>query len=259
MEIKKRLMEDFKGGDLEREVEPRFLLRVNLQRSMEPSGAEISALWRGYRSREFVPHAKELGISNEIYRIVIKKAAPYMLEILRLKPEFKFALKLARLNAESFDEIEEILEVFRREGVPLRNLEFEADLSFAEEHLGGEEILKRLYTLSVTVDFAVEAGQTICLPVNLFVDVLVSKVKLKEELVKFLLGREGDFTLENRVRFFRAMVHFFKEMGISTLADGVDSKELVDLLLILGVEEAQGPYFGGYLTGEELLKRVKGA
>jgi len=238
------------------EIEPRFTPRISTADG-SLSGAEVSIFWNDKAPDEFMEAAKKLGIANQIYDELVKKSIPYLKEALSLNPRLKFAFKLYRLQVESVETIDNLLEVFNRNGVPLRNLEFESDAEFVRLGDLGVEILNKLRRLAITVDFVVETGEEICFPVNLFKEILISKIKLKRELVKDLVGESNSLRFERGVKFLRATVGFFKRLDLSVLASGVDKKEEFDLLSVLGADEVQGYLFGENLRGEEFINLVK--
>ncbi len=256
MNLVAELKEKFANKTIVKEIEPRFTPRIGVKTG-KPVGAEVSIFWNGRGPDGFMNGAKEAGISNELYKIMVEKALPYIKEALSLNPSLKFSFKLYRLQLESSEPIDELLKLFAEADVPLRNLEFESDLEFAKKGELCREILEKLRRLSITVDFVLETDEEICLPLELFTDVVVSKTKLKRDLIKFLLGEGEGFSFEKGVKFLRATVNFFKELDISVLAAGVDTKAEFDLLAVMGVDEVQGKLFGENLKGEEFISFIK--
>jgi EAL domain-containing protein (putative c-di-GMP-specific phosphodiesterase class I) len=257
MNLKEQLLKKWEDKTIFKEITPRFTPRIDLKNGEKPVGAEVVIFWNGREANRFMPTAKEIGISNELYGEMVKKSIPYIVKALKIDPSLKFAFKLYRLQLESSEPIDEILKLFTDASVPLRNLEFESDLGFVKRKELSRSILEKLRSLSIAVDFVLETDEELCFPVHLFADVVIEKVKIRKHLTKFFLGETDMLSFENAVRFLRALISFFRELDISVLVGGVDRKEELDFLKVLGVDEVQGKYFGENLTGEEFISFIK--
>jgi EAL domain-containing protein (putative c-di-GMP-specific phosphodiesterase class I) len=260
MAVKEELLKSHREGVLLEEIEPRFQLRVNVQKGEIPSGAEVYVYWKGKPPEEFVQSAKDLGLSNEIYKEVVCKAIPVMKEALKLNPRLKFTFKLYRMQIENFETLGELLNIFRQEGISYRNIELEADLEFLYEK-GKEklrtEIMKGLFYLSITTNLVLKTQEEVCLPLKLLKELIIEKVKWGKGIIEEVFRNMDSIKFEGDVRLLKALVRFFKDLNMSVIADGVDRKEVVDFLYLIGVDELQGPYYGGIVTGEEFLKLLK--
>jgi len=260
MSIKKDLLKAKEEGSLLKEVEPRFQLRVNIQKGEIPTGAEVYVFWKELQPNGFMPTAKELGLANEIYKEIVKKAIPTIKEALKINPRLKFTFKLYRMQIENFETIEELLDIFRKEGISFRNIEFETDLSFLYEK-GREklhtEIMKKLFYLSITTNLVLRTQEEVCLPLDLLKQLVIEKVKFSKSLLDEVFKDMDALKFEGEVRLLRALVRFFKALNMLIVADGVDKKEILDFLYLIGVDEVQGPYYGGILKAEEFLKLLK--
>ncbi len=254
LEVKQQLEESFKKGRFEVELEPLFQLRVNIQEGDKPSGAEVLMTWKGKKPEEFIKEAKDLDIANEMYLTLIRKTIPVVNEALKINPNLKFAYKLYRMNLRSFDQVQEILDIFSQNGISFKNLEFEVDtnLLLREER----KIVRKLFYLSITTNLVLENFGTHCLPLNIFWDIPIEKVKFSEKLIEGIINEDGEHMVK-KVKFFKALVNFLKELDIGTVATGVRRRLLLDLLRVLGVNEAQGPIFAPFLTAEKFLQCLK--
>ncbi len=236
-------------------VEAKFKPRVNLQSGRKISGAEILIFYDGKPPQVFVEKAKCEGSANLLYTEMVKKALPTLKEALKINPELVFSLKLYRLSLEDIKPVNELLEIFRKEGIPFSNVEFEANMQLLRENLG-EEVLKHLSLLSVACGFVLETDGEICIPQKFIDKFLVQKVKLSRVLLDWIFDEKG-FTFGRGVKFAKALVEFFKRVDLSVLVDGVKTEPETELLFLMGVDEVQGPLYGEALTGEEFLKLVK--
>jgi EAL domain-containing protein (putative c-di-GMP-specific phosphodiesterase class I) len=257
MDLREKLLAKWEDKSIFKEIEPRFTPRISIRDGGKLSGAEVVVFWNELEANGFMPTAKELGISNDLYKDMVKKAVPYISEALNIKPSLKFTFKLYRLQLENPQPVDELIQIFTDAKIPLRNLEFESDLEFVKRKELSEKILDKLHRLSIAVDFVLETDEELCFPVHLFADVIIKKVKIRKHLTKFLLGETDSLSFENAIRFLRALISFFRELNIAILAAGVDQKAELDFLTVLGVDEVQGAYFGENLKGEEFLEFVR--
>jgi EAL domain-containing protein (putative c-di-GMP-specific phosphodiesterase class I) len=204
-----------------------------------------------------MPTAKDIGLANEIYTEVVKKAIPVMKTALKINPRMKFTFKLYRMQIENFDTVDKILDIFRNEGISFRNVEFEADIDFLYEK-GKEkvhsDVMRKLFYLSVATNLVLRTTEEVCLPLNLLKNLMIEKVKFSKSFLDEVFEDMTTLKFEGQVRLLRALIRFFKALNMLVVVDGVDKKEVLDFLFLLGVDEVQGPYYGGIMEGEEFLK-----
>ena len=259
MDIKENLMGKVEEKSRGVNIEPRFQIRVSIGGKKEkPSGAEVLAYVNG-EPLSVLMEKEHLGVEeiSDIYTRVVTSSIPHIRRALEIEPELKFSFKLYRLHIENIYQIEDILNLFREADIPFRNLEFETDLDFLRKCAQGEEVLRKLTLLSIVTDFVLEFGDEVCIPHRFINRLLIQKIKIPSDVVEEILDQTTSLVFGKNVKLLKGLVKFLKELEISVLVDGVKTKAAVDFLSLMGVDEAQGPYFGPPLDGEKFLECLK--
>jgi EAL domain-containing protein (putative c-di-GMP-specific phosphodiesterase class I) len=102
-----------------------------------------------------------------------------------------------------------------------------------------------------------EFGDEVCIPHRFINRLLIQKIKIPSDVVEEILDQTTSLVFGKNVKLLKGLVKFLKELEISVLVDGVKTKAAVDFLSLMGVDEAQGPYFGPPLDGEKFLECLK--
>lgn len=149
-------------------------------------------------------------------------------------------------NSEYINKIDRLLQQYR---VSTNNLEIEItesvfmyDLTPLSE--GIRELKKRGISVSID-DFG--AGYS---SLNVLARVDVDVVKLDRQFLLDLEAEKGNFNLE----FMQQMIHMIKHLGFKVIAEGVETKEQVELLRKAGCQYVQGYFYAKPMPVNEFLE-----
>jgi PAS domain S-box-containing protein len=179
----------------------------------------------------FLPAAEKYGLINGIDRWVISEAT-------RLAATGRSVA--ANLSAESMGRAEILLHIERelvRTGAPAENLMFEVTETAVMRDLGaGRRFADRLVALGCSLsldDFGTGYGSLVYLRQLPF-----SQIKIDVQFIRDMANSKEDQKLVD------AIVHIARSLGKTTVAEGVEDQETLELLHDYGVDYAQGYHLG---------------
>ncbi len=180
---------------------------------------------------EFLPVAEELGLVREIDRWVVAESVRVARELGPVE---------VNLSANSLGDphlVDHIERSIAREGVDPSAIVFEiTETALIEEHGAARSFLDRLHRLGCKIaldDFGTGYGGFTYLK-QLPVDIL----KIDAEFVADLLTDEASRAV------VEAIVRLARGFGLRTVAEGVEDARTLELVRMLGVDQAQGFHLG---------------
>jgi diguanylate cyclase (GGDEF)-like protein/PAS domain S-box-containing protein len=220
-------------------------------------GAEALVRWRhptnGLISpMRFIPMAEETGLILPLGRYVLDKACRQVGSIRdRLDVDLPISVNLSPRQFQESGLLSQVAAALDATGLPSELLIFEITESMVLEDLSGaREVMKKLNRLGVRLaidDFG--TGQSSLAYLKQFP---VHEVKVDRTFVQGVAESPVDSAI------VRAVIDLAKAMGISAMAEGVETKDQVTGLQMLGCQVGQGFYFSHPLRAEEfdeLLRR----
>lgn len=152
-------------------------------------------------------------------------------------------------DASFIDELEQAME---RHGITGRLLRFEVtERAFEESHAEARAALQRLHGLGIQVwmdDFGRSSSA-----LSMLRDCDFDLVKLDIALVRGLSGNDSDHRDRTRVLLMH-IVSMAKELGMHTLAEGIESLEDLAFLRNIGCERLQGHIFAPPMPFDEVSR-----
>jgi diguanylate cyclase (GGDEF)-like protein len=220
-------------------------------------GAEALVRWRhpvhGLISpMTFIPMAEETGLILPLGRFVLEQACQQIRSIRdRLDVELPISINLSPRQFEESGLLSQVAAALDASGLPSDSLIFEITETMVMEDLSGaREIMKKLNRLGVRLaidDFG--TGHSSLAYLKQFP---VHEVKVDRAFVQGVAESAVDSAI------VRAVIDLAGAIGISTVAEGVETIDQVTGLKMLGCQVAQGFYFSRPLGAEafdELLAR----
>jgi diguanylate cyclase (GGDEF)-like protein/PAS domain S-box-containing protein len=186
---------------------------------------------------DFIPTAEQFGLIREIDNWVVKKAMGVLAGLSDAHSHISFTINLSGLSVgepKMFSLIESELE---RTGLDRNRLIFEVTESAAFQDIGRAiEFIDRIKALGCRIaldDFGVG----------------FSSFSYLKQLQADILKIDGSFIREihqskHDQLFVKALVDVARGMGMMTVAEFVESKEVYDVVRGIGVDYAQGYYIG---------------
>ncbi|URN84603.1 EAL domain-containing protein [Acetobacterium wieringae] len=244
-------MEDaLENQEFEMYLQPKYNLHTNRY-----CGCEALVRWRNPHKGlispgEFIPIFEQTGF--------IKKLDMFMLEeVCRILkrwetdgyPEISISVNLSRKNLKQSDFVERVLNITNQYRIKRSNLEIELTESSIFENVDrmieiGEAF--RLYGFKMAMDDFGSGYSSINLLGNLPLDV----IKMDQGFFNSHLKREQNLIVVESV------IKMIKKLGMTVVAEGIETEAEVDLLRSLGCDIIQGYYFGKPMTVFEFEEQI---
>lgn len=218
-----------------------FFLTYQVQRSIKTddvTGYEVLLRWlhptRGLVSPvEFIPVAEECGAITAIGDWVLEQACS---EAALWHTDHKIAVNLSALQLNNVILIEKVQQVLLRTGLPPSRLELEVtESAIIGDKARALHILRQIKALGVTI--AIDDFGTGYSSLETLRSFPFDKIKLDRSFVTEIETRQSK-------AFVRAIIALGKSLEVSVLAEGVETREQLAVLLTEGCDEVQGFLFG---------------
>ncbi|NMM37689.1 MAG: EAL domain-containing protein [Glaciimonas sp.] len=239
MTIARNLSRALNAGALELYYQPQVTLQTGAM-----IGAEALLRWNDPECgrvgpAQFIPIAEERGMMSELGKWVLQEACRQMKAWQDSGLHFpgRLAINLAAQQLEDADIADNIQEIVRAAGLTPACLELE----LTESGLMGnvERTIKIMQTLK-TAGFALSIDDfgTGYSSLSYLKRLPADTLKIDISFVRDMLKGRHDYTIVTTI------IGMARNLGLKTIAEGVEELEQAEALLALGCDEAQGYYFG---------------
>ena len=240
------MMTVFKQGDFLRNALREDRIEAFLQPIVDVRGKEVIAFEVLVRIRdgelivpagEFIEVAEELGMAKELDREVFRKGLAHYARVSAKHPQAKLFFNLFPRSFNDLAWVSGIPELARNAGVPCDKLvleitEREALPNLTQVRAALEEL--RASKISVALDDFGSGFSSFLYLKYLSIDY----VKIEGSFVRNMVADERDRIIVEQIN---SMAHRF---GLKTVAEFVEDEETAKMLVEIGVDYAQGYYFG---------------
>jgi EAL domain-containing protein (putative c-di-GMP-specific phosphodiesterase class I) len=193
----------------------------------------------------FIPLAENTGLIRRINAWVLDEAARQMAVWSRNGLELDLAVNLSARNLHDGTLVAQVVDTLERHGLPSRRLTLElTETAVMADPDAARGVIASLALLGVSVaidDFGI--GYT---SLNLLAGLEVHTLKIDKS---FVLAMQED---PRSAAIVASIINLGKALGLTTLAEGVETEALWSELRSLGCDAAQGYYFARPLTPEAL-------
>ena len=215
------------------------------------SGVEALVRWkhpeRGMVSpAEFVPVAEDSGLIVALDRWVLRHAcgeAAQWLQELADPGDFRLNVNLSPRQLGLADMAQHVADVLAETGIPAGSLRLEiTETAMMEQHDAAVHVLSALKRLGVQIsvdDFGTGYSSLARLH-----DFPIDSLKVDRSFVE-VMGETGETS-----RIARTIVLIGRTLGLSVIAEGVETAQQLDLLRELRCDAAQGYFFSRPLDGD---------
>ncbi len=250
MEIESRLRYALDNNELDIVYQP--VVDVETQ---QLSGVEALVRWNDEElgvvpPDKFIPVAEGTGLIIPIGEWVLEEACKAAKEFEKLGCPLRVAVNVSTRQFRGAHFIESVVSALTRFSVPANRLELEITESLlVDEHSEAGEIINQLCDLGVR--FSIDDFGTGYSALSYLRRFSVNTLKIDRSFISGVLESEQDASLT------RTMIAMAKNLGLETIAEGVELKEHRDFLLQYECEYAQGYYFGKPMAFEEMLAKLE--
>jgi diguanylate cyclase (GGDEF)-like protein/PAS domain S-box-containing protein len=201
---------------------------------------------------KFIPMAEECGLIFPIGNWVLRNACLQAMAWLKQGLDFgRMAINIAGPQIQRGDLVQEVQQVLADSGLPAANVELEVTegfIMYEAEHAISQ--LKKLGDLGLTL--AIDDFGTGYSSLNYLKQLPIHKLKIDQSFVRDIPHDPNDVAIST------AVVALGKSLGLTVIAEGVESKEQARILQEMGCEEVQGYLYSKPVTPEELEKLLTG-
>jgi diguanylate cyclase (GGDEF)-like protein len=217
----------------------------------------VEALLRWHHPRrglispdEFIPQAERTGLIHTLTRYTIEKSLDQLREWRDAGLHLNMAVNLSRPNLINLQFPTEISALLDERGVPASHLELEiTESSVMADPLRARVVLAKLAELGISLsldDFGAGYSSLAHLkrmPVN--------QIKIDKSFVIGMLSNDNDRVI------VRSIVDLGRNLGMSVVAEGVETAATWDALMALGCDMAQGYWLGEPMSSEDVIPRIR--
>jgi diguanylate cyclase (GGDEF)-like protein len=240
------MMSIFKQGEFLRDAMREDRIEAFLQPIINVQNNEVMAFEVLVRIRdgetiipagEFIEVAEELGMAKELDREVFRKGLAHYAVITKKNPQVKMFFNLFPRSFNDLDWVHGIPEMVRSVGVPCENIVLE---------ITEREALPNLTQVRAVIEELRDTGISVALDdfgsgfsSFLYLKYLsIDYVKIEGSFVRNMVTDERDRIIVEQIN---SMAHQF---GLKTVAEFVEDEMTAKMLAEIGVDYAQGYYYG---------------
>lgn len=247
------LKKDIDVAIIENQFELYFQPKIDLK-SMAVCGAEALIRWNhpayGLVSPlDFIPVAEQSGQIHSITEWVIKSSIQQLAEIIKTDLDFKLSINISANNLDSKDLmllLEDSLAIWN---VPAQNLVIEVtETTIMSDAKSSLKQLERIRELGVGV--SIDDFGTGYSSLAYFKKIPATELKIDKSFVDQLLDNADDRHIVSLIIFLA------KRFNLTVVAEGIETKEVLDEILQLRCHYAQGYYFSKPLPYSQFVEWV---
>ncbi|MFY9142371.1 putative bifunctional diguanylate cyclase/phosphodiesterase [Sulfuricurvum sp.] len=241
LKTRSALEEDLRKGIDERQFVLYYQAQVREDGSV--SGTEVLVRWqhpkRGIVSPiEFIPVAEETGLILPLGHWILKTACEQLARWARI-PEMEAVTMAVNVSARQFSQsnfVAEVLSVIQETGANPNRLKLELTESLLLQNI--EEVIRKMAALKVAgVSFSLDDFGTGYSSLSYLKRLPLDQLKIDQSFVRDIMNNENDAII------CKSTIALSESMGLSVIAEGVETQEQRNLLLDLGCRAYQGYWF----------------
>jgi len=229
-------------------LQPKYSISKN-----EIIGAEALVRWRHPKRgmifpNQFIPIIEENGFIKKVDYYIWEEACRFIKKCEQegIAP-CPVSVNVSRVHLRDNECIEVLSDMIKRTGIPKKLLELEITESVDDEQVSrkAQELKDEGYTLLMD-DFG--SGYS---SLNILLETPFDVIKLDKKFMEnMMVSGKGRLILEQ-------VVHMAGKLNLGLLAEGVETKEQVELLQSIGCDQVQGYYYAKPMPQEEFYEVLK--
>jgi len=237
-------------NELELYYQPRYRTRTG-----RITGAEALVRWNSpslgqVSPGDFIPVAEDAGLIVPLGEWVMRELCRYLQRWEQAGADLRFSFNVSGAQLLHEDLHTKLLAALRETGVAPNHVELEVTESVAIEHMAGAvEILRKLQETGVHI--ALDDFGTGYSSLAVLIDLPLDTLKLDQSIVSGL-GSNPDVA-----SVAGAMIGMAHSLGLSVVAEGVETEGQLKMLRNLACDEIQGFYYSAPVPAEEFERLVR--
>lgn len=184
---------------------------------------------------EFIPIAEQSGIVSDLTAWVIDTALQEFIKVQSCEPDLKLSVNLSVKDVQDASFVGKLKALLNKHNMSERNLHLEiTESSMMTDSKRSQEVIGQLHDLGVTL--AIDDFGTGFSSLSYLKQLPAKSIKIDKTFVRDMFEDDNDAVI------VRSTIDLAHNMGRKVVAEGVENKDTLDILNILGCDYAQGNY-----------------
>jgi len=248
--INSELRTAIEHNELEVHYQPKIDLRTN-----RINGFEALVRWRHPKlgvllPEEFIPLAEQSGLIRPLTMIVLRKSLEESAFFLKKIEKLRLSVNLSMRDLSDVSFADEIASILKEYDIPSSRLKFEiTETSLMEHPQKTIRALDRLNAMGLRLsidDFGIGYSA-----LSYLKQLPVNELKIDKSFGMSLVS-DG-----NSAVIVRSTIDMAHELGLSVVAEGIETKEAYEMLQELGCDSVQGFYISRPLPMKEAIEWIE--
>ncbi len=213
-------------------------------------GAEALLRWKTEKGEfippdQFIPLAEQSGLMVPIGDWIMRSALQYLKHIVSLgHVSFRMAINVSHTQFREPDFVDKLLSAIREYDVRPGNVEIELTESVAIDNVAQiTEKLSRIKESGISV--AIDDFGTGYSSLSILRQLHVDRLKIDRSFVSGPDSHRGDFSIAEMI------LNLTKQLGLATIAEGLEEQWQVEKLYSMGCTEGQGYFFSKPISADQ--------
>ena len=199
---------------------------------------------------EIIPVAEQTGLINPITYWIIDNAAKYNKNLKLIGVDIKIAINLSVYNLQDHMFVEKTLDIFNKNQISASSFIMEVTESVMMTNPQQSiQVLNRLHQLGIEI--AVDDFGTGYSSLSYLKLLPLSKLKIDKSFIMDMIKDENDAMI------VRSTIDLAHNLGMQVIAEGIEEKEILDMLSNLGCKLGQGYFFSQPISGLDFKKDLQ--
>ena len=199
---------------------------------------------------EIIPIAEQTGLIHSITYWIIDTTAKYNKKLKEQGFDIKIAINLSVYNLQDTNFVENIIDIYKKNDIPASNFIMEVTegvmMTNPQQSI---EILTRLDDLGIEI--AVDDFGTGYSSLSYLKLLPLSKLKIDKSFIMDMINDEDDAMI------VRSTIDLAHNLGMEVVAEGIENRDVLDLLDILGCGLGQGYFISRPANGDNFEIWIK--
>ena len=194
---------------------------------------------------EIIPIAEQTGLINPITYWIIDTTAKFHKKLQENNIDIKIAINLSIYNLQDHNFVENIIDIYEKNNISASNFIMEVTENVVMNNpTQSINVLNRLDELGIEI--AVDDFGTGYSSLSYLKLLPLSKLKIDKSFIMDMIESDDDAMI------VRSTIDLAHNLGMQVIAEGIENKEILELLSILQCELGQGYYISRPIIDEDL-------